>query len=102
MESLELHGILWNPMEFHKIRWANGPKACKTLGAGMLLRILLQLLLHVYLCRVGDPPADKFSMSLGTQVFGVRLFPNSFGLIPELVYLSSEVAWLISETISPF
>ena len=29
----------------------------------MLLRILLQLLLHVYLCRGGDPPPDKFQIS---------------------------------------
>ena len=50
----------------------------------------------------GEPPPDKLSMSLETRVFGVRLFPNSFGLIPELVYLSSEVAWLIPEFISPF
>ena len=62
----------------------------------------IQLLLHVYLCRGGDPPADKLPMFAGTRVFGVRLFPNSFGLIPELVYLSSEVAWLIPEPISPF
>ena len=34
----------------------------------------------------GTPPPDMFQRSLATRVFGVRLFPNSFGLIPELVW----------------
>ena len=34
----------------------------------------------------GTPPRIWLPRSLATRVFGVRLFPNSFGLIPELVF----------------
>ena len=50
----------------------------------------IQLLLHVYLCRGGPPQISSRALlrSLATRVCGVGLFPNSFGLIPELVDLN--------------
>ena len=64
--------------------------------------MLLQLLVYIYTCEGGDPPLDKFQRKSSVPGFGVKLFPNSFGLIPELVYFSSELAWLIPDFISPF
>ena len=85
-----------------QIRRANGPKACKTLRTGMLLLLHVYSYFYMYTCAGGDPPRICSSAILATRVFGVRLFPNSFGLIPELVYLSSEVAWLIPGSILSF
>ena len=68
--------------------------------------MLLQLLVYIYTCAGGTAPPDKFQRDtdviLAYRAFGVKLFPNSFGLIPELVYFSSELAWLIPDFISPF
>ena len=52
----------------------------------MLLLLHVYSYFYMYTCAGGGPPPDKFPRSLATRVFGVRLFPNSFGLIPELVW----------------
>ena len=64
-----------------EIRGANGPKACKTLRTGLLLRILLQLLLHVYLCGGGPPPDINPHLLALTRDPGFRC-----QIIPELVW----------------
>ena len=98
---LELDSAYLMPIhaKIMKIRRANGPKACKTLRTGMLLQLHVYNYFYMYTCAGrGTPPGYVLAL----HDFGVRLFPNSFGLIPELVYLSSEVAWLIPGSISPF
>ena len=89
----------------HEIRRANGPKACKTPRTGLLL--LLQLLLHVYLVQGGGPPPGYGCRVLSRPGFSVSdysrtrlaLFPNSFGLIPELVPTSTH--WISKNKVFP-